>query len=97
MKTTNVTTLKARLSEYLRLVKRGSEVVILERGQPIARLVPARGADAMDAHRAELIRLGILRPGRGPAPARFGKVAPKLKDPEGLALKAVLEEREHGR
>jgi prevent-host-death family protein len=32
--------LKARLSEYLRLVRRGEVIVVLDRNQPIARLVP---------------------------------------------------------
>ena len=32
--------LKAKLSEYLRQVRRGHPVVVLDRNQPIARLVP---------------------------------------------------------
>lgn len=32
--------LKARLSEYLRQVRRGHPVVVLDRNQPIARLIP---------------------------------------------------------
>jgi prevent-host-death family protein len=35
-----VAELKARLSEYLRAVQRGEEVVVLDRDRPIARLVP---------------------------------------------------------
>ena len=42
MKTASVTELKANLSSYLRMVRRGSEVQILERGVPIARLVKWR-------------------------------------------------------
>ena len=34
----NIATLKARLSEYLRQVKAGNEVVVTERGVPVARL-----------------------------------------------------------
>jgi prevent-host-death family protein len=37
---TGVAELKARLSEYLRAVKRGGEVTIYDRDQPIARIVP---------------------------------------------------------
>jgi len=33
--------LKARLSEYLREIKRGHTLVITEHGQPVARLVPS--------------------------------------------------------
>lgn len=35
-----VAELKARLSEYLRAVKKGHEVTIYDRDQPIARVVP---------------------------------------------------------
>jgi prevent-host-death family protein len=63
--TTNVAQMKAKLSEYLRQVKSGGEVVITERGIPVARLVPL-GADERRATREErLIRAGILRPAHG--------------------------------
>jgi prevent-host-death family protein len=39
-KKTGVAELKARLSEYLRSVKKGHEVTIYDRDQPIARIVP---------------------------------------------------------
>jgi prevent-host-death family protein len=35
-----VADLKARLSEYLRIVRRGDEVTVMDRDQPIARIVP---------------------------------------------------------
>ena len=38
--TTSVVQLKSRLSEYLRRVKAGGELVITERGVPVARLMP---------------------------------------------------------
>ncbi|KPK46431.1 MAG: hypothetical protein AMK74_00005, partial [Nitrospira bacterium SM23_35] len=40
MKTAAVSELKARLSEYLNQVKAGMEVLITDRGKPVARLVP---------------------------------------------------------
>ena len=62
--TASVVQLKARLSEYLRRVKAGDDLVITERGLPIARIVPL-DADARRASRDErLIRAGLLRPGR---------------------------------
>ncbi len=41
-----VAELKARLSEHLRSVRRGGEIVVCDRNEPIARLVPyeARGS-----------------------------------------------------
>ncbi|HEV8675409.1 MAG TPA: type II toxin-antitoxin system prevent-host-death family antitoxin [Methylomirabilota bacterium] len=40
MKTVRVAELKARLSEYLRAVRRGESVTVLDREHPIARIVP---------------------------------------------------------
>jgi prevent-host-death family protein len=36
----NIAELKARLSEYLRQVKAGRELVVYDRSQPVARVVP---------------------------------------------------------
>lgn len=36
----NIAELKARLSEYLRQVKAGRELVVYDRSQPVARIVP---------------------------------------------------------
>ncbi len=40
MKTVNIAELKARLSEYLREVKRGHSVTVMDRQTPVASLVP---------------------------------------------------------
>ena len=40
MKTTPVAQLKATLSEQLARVKAGEEIVVTERGRPIAKIVP---------------------------------------------------------
>jgi prevent-host-death family protein len=67
MKTASVTELKANLSRYLGIVKRGTEVQILDRGVPVARLVGVRGAArSADTQRVErLARAGVLRRGTG--------------------------------
>lgn len=60
-----MTELKARLAHYLRMVQRGSEVQVLERGVPIARLTGLRGSAGKGKDQARLERLaeaGILRP-----------------------------------
>ncbi|MEW5934009.1 MAG: type II toxin-antitoxin system prevent-host-death family antitoxin [Bacillota bacterium] len=41
--------LKARLSEYLKIVKSGTEVVVTERGNPIARIIPYQKTDSLSA------------------------------------------------
>ena len=67
MKTASVSDLKANLSRYLREVLRGGEIQVLDRGVPIARLVPLApaGAGQDKARRQELISAGVLRPGSG--------------------------------
>ena len=81
MRVVSVSELKARLSHYLRLAKRGAEVQVLERGVPVARLVGMRGAVGRDDVRLDqLVRAGIVRRGTGDvswiadrAPARVAR------------------------
>jgi prevent-host-death family protein len=67
MSTVSVSGLKANLSHYLREVRRGSEVQVLDRGKPVARLVPA--STSQDGARERLVASGLLRPGTGSAAA----------------------------
>jgi prevent-host-death family protein len=96
MKRASISTLKARLSEYLRLVRNGEEVIVTDRGSPVARLAPLEGAERHDAHLRGLIEAGLVRPSEGPLPDDFWE-RPRPRDPEGRSLKALLEEREQGR
>jgi prevent-host-death family protein len=88
--TTSVVQLKSRLSEYLRRVKAGGELVITERGVPVARLVPLDAAQRRTTRRLRLSKTGIVRPGRGKLPRRL------LTPPHGAeagVLDALLAER----
>ena len=67
-RTASVANLKARLSEYLRLVKAGREIVVTERGVPVARLLPLDDVERKSSRRLRLARDGALRPGRGRLP-----------------------------
>ena len=96
MATVAVTELKAKLSRYLSRVKAGEEILVTDRNVPVARLVPVRGAEGFDEDMRELERQGLIRLGRGRISKKFWEL-PRPKDPEGLVLKALLEERRHGR
>jgi len=96
MKTAAVSELKARLSEYLDRVKSGEEVLITDRGNPVARLLPVSRARAVRQTMATMEKRGLIRLGSGKLPKDFWKM-PKAEDPEGLILRALLEEREGGR
>jgi prevent-host-death family protein len=97
MKSATVSKLKATLSEFLARVKAGEEVIVTERGRPIAKIVPIpRSGSADSAHLLDLARAGLVRIGSGKLPEGFWKL-PRPKDKQGAALKALLEERAEGR
>lgn len=51
MESVNIATLKAKISHYLRLVRGGTVVRVLDRQTPIARIVPYEGEDALPSRR----------------------------------------------
>jgi prevent-host-death family protein len=87
--------LKARLSEYLRRVRAGEDVVVTDRGRPVARLVGLEGTPALESRGAELVGAGLARGPVEPLPATFLEW-PRPLDPDGRSLEAVLEERAEG-
>ena len=96
MKTAAVSELKARLSEYLNQVKGGAEILITDRGKPVARLAPLSRTRDFKESLVRMEKQGLIRLGPGKLPKDFWKI-PRPEDPEGLVLKALLEEREAGR
>ena len=95
MKTATVSKLKASLSEYLRQVKAGEEVLVTERGRPIAKLAPPANSSTLPGHLAEMEKQGLIKLGSGKLPKGFWDL-PRPKDPKGLIVQAVLQEREGG-
>ena len=101
MESAGVADLKARLSEYLMRVKTGEEVLVTDRGRPVARLIPVGAGTELDDE-AEAARLramereGLVRLGSGSLPEGFFEKE-RPADPGGLLRKAVLEEREESR
>ena len=47
MKQVRIADLKARLSEYLRAVRGGETIAVLDRDTPVAQLIPIRGQSAL--------------------------------------------------
>lgn len=93
MRSVSVTELKANLARYLRAVRRGGEVEILERGLPIARLVALPGAREGDRARLErLAKAGILR--RGSGDLSWLLASPTLSAPGADVSRALEEDRE---
>ena len=91
MANVSISELKANLSRYLREVRRGGEVQVLDRGRPIARLSKIdSGSGRDDHHRARLAAAGVLRPGEGNASAILSRQPLAL--PTSI-LAALAEER----
>jgi prevent-host-death family protein len=92
MRTTGVAELKATLSEHLARVKRGEEVLITERGRPIAKIVPFEST-SLEEGVQELIRRGLARPPKElVTPEKLEEMlAKRPRDPDGSIRKALLE------
>ena len=94
MKTAGIARLKAKLSEYLDIVKAGEDVLITEHGRPIARITSTGGKLDEDARRARLIREGVLRPGKGPVSMELIRNLQRTNIPRETILRIIEEERE---
>ncbi len=97
----SVSETKNRLSHYIRLVRGGEEVEIMDRNTPVAKIVhvsKSSEADKKAAWTMEAIRLGLITPPREKElPADFLRHEKKpIKEGKGV-LQALLQEREEGR
>jgi len=92
-----VAELKAGLSHYLERVKAGHEVLVTDRGQPVAKIVPIGTAGRRGSRRARLVREGTLLPGRGRVRASLLRPPAGSAAKGGAVLDALLEERREGR
>lgn len=95
MRTAGIAELKAKLSEYLAFVRDGEEVVVTDRGRPIARISRAAPAETHDAWMAEMERKGQIRPPIRKLDETFW-ARRRSPDPRATLRAAVLAEREEG-
>jgi len=103
MKTTNITDLRANLSRILDGVRQGEEVEVLDRGVPVARLVPVAPTTAASKGRVppwlgRLRRSGAVRVGTLAPVAEVLRGFPAGARPIGNeAVESILDERRAGR
>lgn len=83
--------LRLNLSRYVARAKTGTEVVVTERGRPVARLVQI-GEDDDDAVYARLVREGIITPALRPKSKTLPPPVP-LQGEGPLVSEMVLEDR----
>ena len=97
MKRVAVSQLKACLSEYLSGVKAGEEVLVTDRGIPVARLIPlnASHGNGSEDSLQELAKAGLIR-----LPEEKSKKLPELikkKNVKASVVDLLLKERKEGR
>lgn len=84
----NIRELKNRLSEYLRRVKAGETIEVIERGRPIGLIVPVDRP--LDERLAALVRAGLIAwSGR-----RFAPGPPVGRTLQGTVAELIVEERD---
>lgn len=83
---------KANLSKLIRLVEKGKEVVLTDRGRPVGRLVPIdKRALPLSSRIKEMEDAGILESVTGKGPMRL---PPPIPVEQGTARRLLDEDRE---
>jgi prevent-host-death family protein len=61
MKSVNIGALRNNLSAYLHEVRNGEEIVVRDRDEPVARIVPFGHGEPEDEEEARLVAEGVLK------------------------------------
>ena len=83
MKTVRIAELKSRLSEYLRAVRNGETIAVLDRETPVAHILPVKAG----------ISLSVRKPAAGTPPPNRVKLPKPLKLDVDI-VNLLLEERQ---
>ncbi|GAF79670.1 unnamed protein product [marine sediment metagenome] len=100
MKIASITQTKNQLSALIDEVKRGECVLILDRGNPVARLVAAVGSEDDECHQGRIERLervGVIRRAERPPDTSLVDEPPPKTPGSASALGGLLAERLTGR
>ena len=93
MKTVNISDLKARLSAHIQFVKDGEEVLVCDRNEPVARIVPCLPANHSEQGQ-RLVARGILTPPLKRRPASVSWPVPPGNVSDEVMEQVRQEERE---
>lgn len=93
----DVAELKRSLNDYLKRVRAGEEIAIVDGDIVVGHLIPAPPDTYVseEARLKDLERRGIIKRGTGKIPDEYWQLQ-LPQDPQGLVLAALLEEREQG-
>jgi prevent-host-death family protein len=92
VRSANIADLRDRLTQYLKEVRAGGEIIVRDRQRPIAKIVPLIVDDESVAEVA-LVAAGLLRKADRPLPPSFWK-ARRAPMTARTAADAVSEDRE---
>ncbi len=95
METIAVSKLKASLSEFLKRVQAGNEVIVTDRGKPVAKLVSIKPNESISQDLKDMEKEGLIVIGQGKIPKNFWTF-PRPKDSKGMVVKTIIEERMEG-
>ena len=86
---------KINLSKLLKLVRKGREVVLTDRGEPIGKIVPIEAEKLpLEARVRRLESQGVIEPGPNKGQR---KIPLPIPIPDDLAQRILHEDRESGR
>lgn len=95
MEKATISELKNSLSAYLKKVRAGQSILILDRNQPVARLERVVGSERGDERLDRLERAGLVR--RPSAPLSLKELQAPTSKPRRSVTQALLEDRRDGR
>lgn len=82
---------KANLSKFLRMVEKGKEVVLTDRGRPVGKLVPFdKTALPLGVRIKQMEEAGTLEP---PSPKGPGRLPPAIPVENGMAQRLLEQDR----
>lgn len=95
MKRLSLSKAKANLGRYVKEVKRGETVVLLERQRPVAKLVRLEGDELEGGHLDELEAAGVVKRASRPLARDFIKKHPPVRATASV-LAALRDDRRGG-
>jgi antitoxin (DNA-binding transcriptional repressor) of toxin-antitoxin stability system len=95
MEKATISEIKNRLSAYLRRVRAGQVVLIMDRNRPVARLERVSGNGPGDDRLSRLEQTGLVR--RSRRTLRVEQLAEPAPKPKKSVLAALIEDRREGR
>lgn len=85
---------KMHLSKYIKMVQRGAEVIITDRGRPVGKIIPIQTRELSVGERVKRLEdQGLIDPIAGKS---LKKIPPPIPVPSGIAQKMLQEDRDNG-